>query len=153
LFELFLELIKFFLGGDITSTPALDPSKCGQLNIKWAVCSASSCTYKSNVTFPTTCTGGPTLSNLLYACVDLISKDTQCPSGYTYTSVLNLCYRYVATPVVGTAAALDCASTGGVLMSASTTERNNFIVNTIGGGNTNIWIGLVWNKLVGKWIW
>jgi hypothetical protein len=134
-----------WLGGNITvvSNPVLDNSQCGQPNVKWGICGSNFCAYKSSVKYPTTCLNGINGGSYIEkVCVDNIPY-VGCPSGYTYTATLNICYKVVNTATNANSASLGCATSGGVLMSPSNAARNTFMVTTIGGGGNSYWIGLV----------
>jgi hypothetical protein len=76
-----------------------------------------------------------------------------CPSTYSYNANLQICYRYSATAMTWDAANSNCLGSNGKLMAASTSTRHNFIYNTIGGGNKNMWIGLHYSPNSGNWNW
>jgi hypothetical protein len=147
-------IIAFVVGGDISPTSStLDNSRCGQTNVKWAVCTASSCTYKSGVTFPSSCTGGAGVTNRVFMCIDEPAVlQAACPAGYSFSAALSICYKLVTATKTAHLAAVDCVNSGGALMAASSDARNNFIINSV-AGTGRAWIGLTWNADNGVFEW
>jgi hypothetical protein len=79
----------------------------------------------------------------LFFNTNILFVNSGCISGYLYEPSINACYKFTSgTSVSGTTAKSNCISSGGYLMSASTSSRHTFIFSTIGAGNKNIWIGL-----------
>jgi hypothetical protein len=77
-----------------------------------------------------------------------------CPTGYSHEPTLDLCYKYVPSPTTDAiTASVDCVNSGGTLMAASSDARNSFIANTLGNGNTRLWIGLTLNLVTSSYEW
>jgi hypothetical protein len=117
----------------------LDPSLCGQSDVKWAVCSFTSCIYKSGTAHPNTCMGKPTFSNNLYLCTPRVPEVlNKCPLGYSLNSDLKICLKTGNTPTDGISASLNCVTSGGTLMAASSVARDKYLDS---GDRVARWLG------------